>query len=195
MACSQVLRDLGHAPADAGSLVEKLIECAPARSKLLKQRLDTSIVTPFDREDILALTEGIDHAVDEIRAAGEFIHLHHITEPLDVIEMAEILHETAEAMVRLMEKLPKLRDLQQELDVVDELESKGDDVYRRTMAHPVLRRVQGLHGAALEGHRRGHGERPQLLREGQRHRGLDRGQARLTAPTVADQCRPSSCSS
>ena len=103
--------------------------------KLLKQRLDTSIVTPFDREDILALTEGIDHAVDEIRAAGEFIHLHHITEPLDVIEMAEILHETAEAMVRLMEKLPKLRDLQQELDVVDELESKGDDVYRRTMAH------------------------------------------------------------
>jgi predicted phosphate transport protein (TIGR00153 family) len=139
VACSQVLRDLATRPADAGSLVEKLIECEHRGDDLvksMKQRLDTSIVTPFDREDILALTEGIDHAVDEIRAAGEFIHLHHITEPLDgVIEMADILHDTAEAMVRLMEKLPKLRDLQPELDVVDQLESKGDDVYRRTMAH------------------------------------------------------------
>jgi len=139
VACSQVLRDLATRPADAADLVDKLIEGEHRGDdlvKAMKQRLDTSIVTPFDREDILALTEGIDHAVDEIRAAGEFIHLHHITEPLEgVSEMADILHDTAEAMVRLMEKLPKLRDLQHELDKIDQLESRGDDVYRRTMAH------------------------------------------------------------
>jgi len=139
VACSQVLRDLATRPADAADLVDKLIEGEHRGDdlvKAMKQRLDTSIVTPFDREDILALTEGIDHAVDEIRAAGEFIHLHHITEPLEgVSEMADILHDTAEAMVRLMEKLLKLRDLQHELDKIDQLESRGDDVYRRTMAH------------------------------------------------------------
>ena len=139
VACSQVLRDLATRPADAADLVDKLIEGEHRGDdlvKAMKQRLDTSIVTPFDREDILALTEGIDNAVDEIRAAGEFIHLHHITEPLEgVSEMADILHDTAEAMVRLMEKLPKLRDLQHELDEIDQLESRGDDVYRRTMAH------------------------------------------------------------
>jgi hypothetical protein len=139
VACAQVMRDLTTRPADAGSLVEKLIECEHRGDDLvrsMKQRLDTSIVTPFDREDILALIEGLDQAVDEIRAAGEFIHLHHITEPLDgVTEMADVLHDTAESMVRLMDKLPKLRDLQAELDEIDQLESKGDDVYRRTMAH------------------------------------------------------------
>ncbi len=139
VACSQVLRDLATRPADAADLVDKLIEGEHRGDdlvKAMKQRLDTSIVTPFDREDILALTEGIDNAVDEIRASGEFIHLHHITEPLEgVSEMADILHDTAEAMVRLMEKLPKLRDLQHELDKIDQLESRGDDVYRRTMAH------------------------------------------------------------
>ena len=101
VACSEVLRDLATRPADAADLVDKLIEGEHRGDdlvKAMKQRLDTSIVTPFDREDILALTEGIDHAVDEIRAAGEFIHLHHITEPLQgVSEMADILHDTAEA--------------------------------------------------------------------------------------------------
>ncbi len=111
VACAQVLRDLATRPADAADLVDKLIEGEHRGDdlvKAMKQRLDTSIVTPFDREDILALTEGIDHAVDEIRAAGEFIHLHHITEPLEgVSEMADILHDTAEAMDRLMAKLPE----------------------------------------------------------------------------------------
>jgi predicted phosphate transport protein (TIGR00153 family) len=138
VASSQVLRDLCSRPADAGSLVEKLIESEHHGDDIvnaMKQRLDTSIVTPFDREDILALIEGLDQAVDEIRAAGEFIHLHHISEPLEgVIDMAEVLHDTAEAMVRLMGKLPKLRDLRAELDEIDQLESKGDEIYRRTMA-------------------------------------------------------------
>ena len=106
VACSHVLLDLATRPADAADLDDKLIEGEHRGDdlvKAMKQRLDTSIVTPFDREDILALTEGIDNAVDEIRASGEFIHLHHITEPLEgVSEMADILHDTAEAMVRLM---------------------------------------------------------------------------------------------
>ena len=134
-----VLRELAARPADSEPLVEKLVEAEHRGDELVRavhERLDTSIVTPFDREDILALIEEIDRAVDDMRAAGEFIHLHHISEPLDgVSEMADILHDTAEAMVRLMEKLPKLRDLQSELDEIDQLESRGDDVYRRTMAH------------------------------------------------------------
>jgi predicted phosphate transport protein (TIGR00153 family) len=136
--CCEVLRELVTRPADSGSLVGKLVECEHHGDELvraMKQRLDTTVVTPFDREDILTLAEGLDHAVDDIRAAGEFIHLHHISEPLEgVVDMADVLHDTAEAMVRLMENLPRMRGLQTELDAVDQLESKGDDVYRRTVA-------------------------------------------------------------
>ena len=82
--CATVLLELAARPADAGPLVEKLVESEHRGDELVRavhDRLDTSIVTPFDREDILALIEEIDRAVDDMRAAGEFIHLHHIEEP------------------------------------------------------------------------------------------------------------------
>jgi uncharacterized protein len=139
LGCAGVLRDLVSRPADSGSLVEKLVESERRGGELVKAvkaRLDTSIVTPFDREDILALTEELDRAVDEMRAAGEFIDLHHITEPLPgITEIGEVLYQTADAIARLMVKLPKLRDLQAELDEVDQLETHGDDLYRRTIAN------------------------------------------------------------
>ena len=76
--CAAVVRELAARPADAGPLIEKLVECEHRGDELVKSvhdRLDTSIVTPFDREDILALVEELDRAVDEMRNAGEFIHL------------------------------------------------------------------------------------------------------------------------
>jgi predicted phosphate transport protein (TIGR00153 family) len=137
--CATVLRELAARPEDAGPLVEKLVESEHRGDELVRavhDRLDKSIVTPFDREDILALIEEIDRAVDDMRAAGEFMHLHHITEPLvEVIEIAGVVHDTAEAASRLMVKLPKMRDLRPELDEIDQLETRGDDLYRRIMAH------------------------------------------------------------
>ena len=136
--CATVLRELAARPADSGPLVEKLVESEHRGDELVRavhDRLDTSIVTPFDREDILALIEEIDRAVDDMRAAGEFIHLHHIEEPIDsVTEIAEVVHDTAEAASRLMVKLPKMRDLRPELAEIDQLETRGDDLYRRTLA-------------------------------------------------------------
>ena len=51
-----------------------------------------------------------------------------------VTEIAEVVHDTAEAASRLMVKLPKMRDLRPELAEIDQLESRGDDLYRRTLA-------------------------------------------------------------
>lgn len=134
-----VLRELASRPADSASLVEKLVEAERRGDELVqavRDRLDTSIVTPFDREDILALIEEIDRAVDDMRAAGELIHLHHIEEPIDTVtEIAEVVHDTAEAAARLMVKLPKMRDLKAELTEIDQLETRGDDLYRRALAH------------------------------------------------------------
>jgi uncharacterized protein len=138
VACASVLRELASRPADAASLVDKIVESERRGDELVKSvqaRLDTSIVTPFDREDILALSEEIDRAVDEMRAAGEFIALHRIQEPLPgVNDMADVLVRTAEATSRLMVKLPRLRDLRPELQEIDQLETEGDGLYRRIIA-------------------------------------------------------------
>lgn len=137
-ACAGILRDLVSRPADAPTLIDKLRDAEHRGDELEKEvrtRLDTVVVTPFDREDILALVDQIDTTVDEMRSAGEFIALHNIREPLPgVSQLADILGHAAEAAVQLVAKLPRLRDMNAELEQIDALEAEGDDVYRSTMA-------------------------------------------------------------
>ena len=50
--------------------------------RLVRSRLETSIVTPFDREDIQSLANSLDDVLDEIRAAADLAHLHQLSSPL-----------------------------------------------------------------------------------------------------------------
>ena len=99
------------------------------------RRLDSSFVTPFDREDIHALTEQLDDVVDDIQAVSELLLLHDVEEPLaEVRDMADVLVEAAEANISLIAKLPKLKGLEGDLAAIDRLESKADRLYRQTVA-------------------------------------------------------------
>ena len=97
--CATLLRELAARPADAGPLVEKLVESEHRGDELVRaiHPARHRIVTPFDREDIHALTEQLDRAVDDMRAAGDLVQLHHVVEPIDSVpEIAEVVHDTAE---------------------------------------------------------------------------------------------------
>jgi predicted phosphate transport protein (TIGR00153 family) len=101
----------------------------------IMERLERAIITPFDREDIHALAERLDDVVDHIRAAADLVQLHQVTEPLDTtVTLSRLLARASEANVRLVAKLPKLRDMQVELDEIDDLESEGDSAYRQGLA-------------------------------------------------------------
>ncbi|MGH9022327.1 MAG: DUF47 domain-containing protein [Acidimicrobiia bacterium] len=105
-------------------------------TRTILRRLDASFVTPFDREDIHALTEQIDDVVDDIQAVSELLLLHDVDEPLtEVRELTEVLVKAAEANVALIAKLSKLRGIEPELESVDRLESEADRIYRRSVAH------------------------------------------------------------
>jgi predicted phosphate transport protein (TIGR00153 family) len=100
------------------------------------RRLHSSFVTPFDREDIHALTEELDDVVDEMQAAAELIVLHRVDKMLpQVKELGDTLVEAAETVTALIAKLPKLRGMDAELEAIDRLESAGDKAYRRAVAH------------------------------------------------------------
>jgi predicted phosphate transport protein (TIGR00153 family) len=100
------------------------------------RRLDSSFVTPFDREDIHALTEQLDDVVDDIQAVSELLLLHDVEEPLaEVREIVDVLVKAAEANVSLIAKLPKLKGLDADLEAIDRLESEADRLYRQTVAH------------------------------------------------------------
>jgi len=147
--CARRLRDLLHhfagddAPGADGRDLEKLVtligDCERRGDELTRtilSRLNSSFVTPFDREDIHALTEELDDVVDEMQAAADLLVLHRVEKPLpEVRDLADVLVKAAEASVALIAKLPNLRDVQPELEAIDQLESDADRIYRRSVAH------------------------------------------------------------
>lgn len=132
------LQDVLHGLPGTAPLADKVIEFERKGDEITRTvfaKLDTAIVTPFDREDIQAMIDKLDDAVDDMRSAADLIRLHHVSEPIrGVREMADLIVDAADATVRLFAKLPKLRDLRPELDEIDDIESQGDVMHRETMA-------------------------------------------------------------
>jgi uncharacterized protein len=66
---------------DLEKLVNLVADCERRGDELTRtilRRLNSSFVTPFDREDIHALTEELDDVVDEMQAAAELLVLHRV---------------------------------------------------------------------------------------------------------------------
>jgi predicted phosphate transport protein (TIGR00153 family) len=132
------LRDLVNDPSHIEQHLQLVVDCerkGDAHVKSILQRLGTSFVTPFDREDIHALAEELDDVVDDILSIAGLLRLMKV----DVIipeleEQADILVQMAERNAELIDRLEKMRDVRELLDDIDRLESDGDAVHQRTIA-------------------------------------------------------------
>jgi predicted phosphate transport protein (TIGR00153 family) len=92
-------------------------------------------VTPFDREDIHALAERLDDVCDDVLAVSDLMQLVQIEEVLpEMREMADLLVQMTDQAVALLGRLKAMKGVQPYLDAIDNLESEGDSVYRRTLA-------------------------------------------------------------
>ena len=101
----------------------------------IMRQLNTSFVTPFDREDIYRLASALDDVIDAIEAAADFIVLADVGKlPPLMAEQIQLLqrsaHETAEAMSRLK----TLRDLEPYWIEVNRLENEADRIYRKLLS-------------------------------------------------------------
>lgn len=99
------------------------------------KRLNTSFVTPFDREDIHHLASSLDDVLDNIEAAAEYLQLHKIEQPLpQMISLTETLFEAASKTEDAMPDLRKMKNLEKYWIEINRLENEGDRFYRRTIA-------------------------------------------------------------
>jgi hypothetical protein len=101
----------------------------------IMRQLNTSFVTPFDREDIYRLAAALDDVIDAMEAAADFIVLADVEKlPALMSEQITLLaksaHETADAMARLS----TLRDLEPYWIEVNRLENEADRVYRKLLS-------------------------------------------------------------
>ncbi|MGH2756496.1 MAG: DUF47 domain-containing protein [Actinomycetota bacterium] len=99
------------------------------------KRLNTSFVTPFDREDIHHLVSSLDDVLDHIEAAAEYLQLHKIEEPIpQMISLTETLADAAAKTAKAMPSIRKMKNLEEYWIEINRLENEGDRFYRRTIA-------------------------------------------------------------
>ncbi|MFN2490622.1 MAG: DUF47 domain-containing protein [Actinomycetota bacterium] len=102
---------------------------------LIMRRLNTTFITPFDREDIHLLGSSLDDVLDNIEAAAEYLRLHKIEQPLpQLIVLTETLALATKETVDAMPNLRKMKDLDHYWVEINRLENEGDRFYRRTIA-------------------------------------------------------------
>ena len=99
------------------------------------RRLNTTFVTPFDREDIHRLASGMDDVLDHIEAAAEYLQLHKIDQPLpQMVSIAQTLATAARITAESMPGLRKMKNLDEYWVEINRLENESDRAYRRTIA-------------------------------------------------------------
>ncbi|MBW3595016.1 MAG: DUF47 family protein [Actinobacteria bacterium] len=99
------------------------------------RRLNTTFITPFDREDIHRLASSMDDVLDHIEASAEYLQLHRIEEPLPQMKsLADTLALAAKITAESMPHLRKMKGMEHYWVEINRLENEGDRFYRRTIA-------------------------------------------------------------
>jgi predicted phosphate transport protein (TIGR00153 family) len=101
------------------------------------RRLNTSFITPMDREDIYALGSALDDVMDAVDAVADLFVLHQIREPLPEMKaQVDVLVRTAQQTEEALRILPRMAREQLEPCWVEinRLENEGDRIYRRAVA-------------------------------------------------------------
>jgi predicted phosphate transport protein (TIGR00153 family) len=99
------------------------------------RRVNSTFVTPFDREDIYALASGLDDVMDLMEEAVDLVLLYEVeTLPAELADQVEVLQRCAELTAEVMPRLRTMKDLEEYWIEVNRLENAGDKSYRRILA-------------------------------------------------------------
>ena len=102
------------------------------------ERLHTTFITPFDRNDIHTLITRMDDVMDFVESASERIALYELRDMTqEVRDLADVLVRATETTVVAIGGLRDLKKTQIILDAcieVNRLENEGDEILRAAMA-------------------------------------------------------------
>jgi predicted phosphate transport protein (TIGR00153 family) len=119
---SKELKGEEHA---ADDIVEKIIKA-----------LDSSFITPFDREDIHSLTTLLDDVLDNLEETAHRFAVFRVDKPTEAsVAMAQIIHESCthiEQAVWLCRNLKNIDSIQHHLLEIGRLENEADKIYRES---------------------------------------------------------------
>jgi predicted phosphate transport protein (TIGR00153 family) len=134
---TELLTELALPGADVQSISERLVEVehdSDAVTHDLYNKINTSFITPFDREDIYRLGSQLDDIMDHLEAVGSLLYLYGLTKlpvlPREVHEMVGVLDQQAKLTATAMPRLRSMTDLKEYWVECNRLENDGDKAYR-----------------------------------------------------------------
>lgn len=99
------------------------------------RRVNSTFVTPFDREDIYALASGLDDVMDMMDEAVDLVLLYEVTDlPAETADQVDVLRRCAEITAAAMPTLATMKGLDEFWIEINRLENAGDKSYRRILA-------------------------------------------------------------
>jgi predicted phosphate transport protein (TIGR00153 family) len=129
---------LGSTPPERPAIGERMKAAEHASDEIthaILNEVNSSFITPFDREDIYRLASSLDDVMDAIEAAVDLVVLYNIIDlPTGLADQVEVLERAAEVTAEAMPRLRAMRNLREYWIEINRLENAGDAIYRRLLA-------------------------------------------------------------
>jgi uncharacterized protein len=101
----------------------------------IMREVNSTFVTPFDREDIYRLASSLDDVMDAMEAAVDLVVLYQLGElPADLADQVEVLERAAEITASAMPRLRSMNHLSEYWIEINRLENQADQIYRKLLA-------------------------------------------------------------
>ncbi len=128
---------MGSWPDDSG-LSREILKAEQEGDRIthdIIQRLNSTFVTPIDREDIYGLATRMDDIVDFTEEAADFLGLYQIEAPMSQAQaLTKVLVGACEQLAEGLEHLREFKDLDKYWIEIHRLENEGDRISRDAVA-------------------------------------------------------------
>jgi predicted phosphate transport protein (TIGR00153 family) len=132
---SEMLAD-GNSRAEIAQRMREAEHAADETTHSIVRRVNSTFVTPFDREDIYSLASALDDVMDMMDEAVDLILLYEVTSlPPETTQQVEVLQRCAELTAAAMPSLESMSSLDEYWIEINRLENTGDKSFRRILAN------------------------------------------------------------
>ena len=135
---AELLAEMLSDTADHEDVARRMREAEHAADETtheLIRKVNTTFVTPFDREDIYALGSGLDDVMDLMDEVVDLILLYEVRHlPSELSTQVDILQRCAELTATAMPQLQQNKELDEYWIEINRLENAGDRNHRHTLA-------------------------------------------------------------
>ncbi|MDZ5619987.1 DUF47 domain-containing protein [Nocardioides bizhenqiangii] len=136
---AELLAEMLSDSADRADVAERMRAAEHAADETtheIVKKVNSTFVTPFDREDIYALGSGLDDVMDMMDEAVDLILLYEVTFlPPELSEQVSVLQRCAELTAEAMPRLQSMKELEDYWIEINRLENTGDKVHRKMLAN------------------------------------------------------------